>query len=155
MLNLNRIHPTAASPTGTLTLSFDERVKSRQRVILDNGQAAGLFMERGTILQQGDLLAAESGEIIQVIAAPESVSTAYVTDPLMMARCSYHLGNRHVPLQIAEGFLRYQHDHVLDNMLRGQGVEITLEQAPFEPEAGAYGTHRQTHEHSAGHDHAH
>ena len=64
---------------------------------------------------------------------------------------SYHLGNRHVPLQIAPGRLRYQHDHVLDDMVRGMGLEVTVEEAPFEPEPGAYGGHHTSH----GHGHRH
>ena len=62
-------------------------------------------------------------------------------DPQLLARAAYHLGNRHVPLQIANGLLRYQHDHVLDEMLRGLNLDVQIEQAPFEPEPGAYGSH--------------
>jgi len=86
---------------------------------------------------------------VQVLAAPERVSTVRCADPLLLARAAYHLGNRHVPLQIEAGFLRYQHDHVLDEMVRGLGLEVLIEQAPFEPEAGAY----QSAPHGHAHDH--
>ena len=137
----------------TLTLSFEQRSRSRLKVTLDNGVAAGLFLPRGTVLQQGDKVQAESGEVVEIRAAEETVSSVYVENPLMIARSCYHLGNRHVALQITEHFIRYQHDHVLDDMLRGLGLEVTVEQAPFEPEAGAYGNHAHSHSHGHSHDH--
>ena len=160
MLRFTQIYRGDEPPALVITLSFDQRVKSRQKVELDNGSEAGLFLTRGTILQQGDCLLAETNEIVKIIAASETVSTAYISDPLMMARCSYHLGNRHVPLQITQDFIRYQHDHVLDEMLIGLGVTVTVESAPFEPEAGAYGSnsHAHSHEHDnsvESHGHAH
>lgn len=147
MLNFTQNVAGEKVTAGTLTLSFDQRVRSRLKVTLDNGQQAGLFLPRGSVLQQGDLLKAESGEIIQILAASESVSTVYVDDPLIIARTCYHLGNRHVPLQIDKAFIRYQHDHVLDDMVRGLGLKTITEQAAFEPEAGAYGGHNHSHEH--------
>ena len=138
MLRFNRLIDSQQPAWATLTLSYDQRVKSRQRVTLDNDQDAGLFLPRGLVLQQGDCLQAESGEIVEVLAAVESVSTLYSDDALLLARACYHLGNRHVPLQIAPKFIRYQHDHVLDDMVHGLGLEVTFEQAPFEPESGAY-----------------
>ena len=145
MLRFNRVIQSEASAYSSLTLSLEQRVKSRQRVTLDNGCEAGLFLPRGSVLQQGDRLQAESGEIIEIVAAKEQVSTVQISDPLLMARACYHLGNRHVPLQISAGFVRYQHDHVLDDMLRRMGLHINVEQAPFEPEAGAYGGHQHAH----------
>ena len=130
-----------------LTLSFDDRVKSRQKVTLDKGEPAGLFLPRGTILNQGDRIKASSGEVVEIKAASEAVSTAYLSDPVLLARACYHLGNRHVALQITSKFIRYQHDHVLDDMLRGLHLTVAFEQAPFEPEAGAY--------HNPGHGHSH
>lgn len=84
---------------------------------------------------------------MQVLAAQESVSTVYLNDPLLLARACYHLGNRHVPLQIDSGFIRYQHDHVLDDMVRGLGLEVSIERTTFEPESGAYGRHSHSHAH--------
>jgi len=143
-------HPRAAERT--LRLPFSERSKSRLRAVLDNGEEAGLFLERGSVLRHGDLLLADDGRVIEVQAASETVSTVHAGDPVMLARASYHLGNRHVALQIGAGWLRYQHDHVLDDMLRGFGLEVRVEEAAFEPEGGAYVTapHAHSHPHSHG-----
>jgi urease accessory protein len=136
----------------TLVLPFGERSKSRLRATLDNGEEAGLFLERGSVLRHGDLLLADDGRVVEVKAAPETVSTVHTADGLQLARASYHLGNRHVALQIGAGWLRYQHDHVLDDMIRGFGLEVVVEQLPFEPEGGAYvaSSHAHSHTHSHG-----
>lgn len=132
----------------TLTLPFDLRQKSRLRTRLDSGEDVGLFLPRGTVLRHGDRLRATDGRVIEVRAASETVSTARTDDPLLLARAAYHLGNRHVALQLGPGWLRYLHDHVLDGMVRELGLEVMCEQAPFEPEAGAYGGgHYHGHEH--------
>jgi len=154
MLHLIEKADAAGSATDTLTLRFEQRQKSRQRVVLDSGREAGILLTPGSRLNDGDLLRAENGECVRVLAAIESLSTARSHDPLQLARASYHLGNRHVPVQIGTGWVRYAHDHVLDDMLRQLGLPVTVEQAAFEPEAGAYaGGHR--HGHDAHHDHAH
>ncbi len=135
-----------------LVLPFGERSKSRLLARLDNGEEAGLFLERGSVLRQGDLLLADDGRVIEVEAASETVSTVHTGDAVMLARASYHLGNRHVALQIGAGWLRYQHDHVLDDMLRGFGLEVHVDQAPFEPEGGAYvATSHHAHPHAHQH----
>jgi len=143
---IERIHDSTTHDA-TLTLPFDARQKSRLRARLDNGTEVGLMLPRGTILRGGDQLKAENGTVIRVQAANETVSTVRVSDARLFARACYHLGNRHVPLQIGEGWLRYQHDHVLDDMLTGLGLQVTCEQAPFEPEAGAYAGGHQHHHH--------
>lgn len=155
MLQITEKLTAPAHATATLTLPFELRQKSRLRATLDNGAEAGLFMERGTLLRHGDLLRADSGEIIEVRAASEDVSTARTTNPLLLARACYHLGNRHVPLQVGDGWLRYLHDHVLDDMLVHMGLDVTFECAPFEPEAGAYAGEAQGHGHSHAHSHDH
>ena len=137
----------------TLTLPLEKRIRSRLRVTLDDGTEAGIFLERGQVLHDGDLLGSSEGLIVQVRAAAEPVSEVRCSDPLLLARACYHLGNRHMPLQIADGLLRYQHDHVLDDMLRGLGLEPTLVEAPFEPEPGAYGGSPQGHGHAHAHSH--
>jgi len=139
----------------TLTLAFDMRQKSRFRAQLDEGVEVALFMPRGSVLRSGDLLKADNGKIVLVKAAAELVSYVATEDSHLMARACYHLGNRHVPLQIGEGWLRYAHDHVLDDMLHGLGLHAKAMRAPFEPEAGAYGGHA-SHQHAhAHHDHEH
>ncbi|WP_434360971.1 urease accessory protein UreE [Parasalinivibrio latis] len=131
----------------TLSLTIDQRIKTRQRVKLDDGRDAGLFLPRGYILRDGDLLESEDGVRVGIIAAGEAVSTVYSSDAHLLARACYHLGNRHVPLQITPGWVRYQHDHVLDDMVTRLGLQVTAESAPFEPEAGAYGSHSHSHAH--------
>ena len=140
-------------PSTTLTLPLDRRVRSRQRVVLDDGTEAGVFLERGQVLHDGDLLGGTDGRFVRVQAAAEPVSEVHCEDPLLLARACYHLGNRHMPLQIGDGLLRYQHDHVLDDMLRGLGLEPALVEAPFEPEPGAYGGSAQGHAHQHSHSH--
>jgi urease accessory protein len=131
----------------SLTLPFELRQRSRLRVSLDNGEDAGVYLERGTVLRGGDRLEAEDGLVVEIRAAPEPVSTVCCDDPLAVARVCYHLGNRHVALQIGDGWIRYLHDHVLDDLVRGFGLEVLTEQVPFEPEAGAYrGAHAHHHE---------
>lgn len=122
-----------------LTLPFELRKKSRLKAKLDDGTEVGLILSRGELLRGGDYLCAENKLIIKIVAAQESVSTITHKDNLMLMRASYHLGNRHVPLQINNAWVRYEHDHVLDEMVKGLGLNVSVETAPFEPEAGAYG----------------
>lgn len=137
---------------GVLSLPINGRIKSRLKVSLEDGRDAGLFLPRGNILRGGQLLQSECGLLVEVTAAPETVSSVYCEDALLLNRVTYHLGNRHVPLQIADGWVRYQHDHVLDDMVVGLGAKVTVEQAEFEPEDGAYGGRSGGHHH---HDHEH
>jgi urease accessory protein len=152
MIVLNRRIDASDTITGTVTLDVDSRIKSRLRVTLDDGREAGLMLERGHLLRGGELLADAAGsQVVRVLAAPEAVSTVRCSDPHLLARAAYHLGNRHVPLQIEPGLLRYQHDHVLDDMLRGFGLTVRVELAPFEPEGGAYVAHSSAHSHAHHH----
>jgi urease accessory protein len=156
MLLIESIAPADATASERLTLSFELRCKSRLRTKLDSGEEAGLFLERGAILRAGDKLLGKDGRFVEVVAAPEKVIEARSDDPLLLARAAYHLGNRHVPVQVAAGLLRFGSDHVLGEMLRGLGLTITETEAPFEPESGAYagksgnhGGHAHPHGHSA------
>ena len=135
----------------TLTLPFDLRQKSRLRARLDNGDEAALQLKRGTILRSGDVLKADTGELILVQAALENVSTATTDDHQLFARACYHLGNRHVPLQIGDKCLHYQCDHVLDHMLIDLGLVLSHELSAFEPESGAYSSRGEGHSHGHGH----
>lgn len=142
MLNITRKLSSSARPAELkLVLPFQLRNKSRLRTVLQNGEEVGLILDRGSVLRGGDLLLADDGRVIEVVAEPETVSTVRAEDPWALCRASYHLGNRHVALQIGDGWVRYQHDHVLDEMVRALGLGVIVEQAPFEPEAGAYGSH--------------
>ncbi|WP_298311052.1 urease accessory protein UreE [Propionivibrio sp.] len=142
MLILNQRTEQAA--TDTVALGYDERKRSRLKVTLSSGREAGIFLERGEHLHGGDKLAAEDDHaVVEIHAAPESLIEACADTPLLFARAAYHLGNRHVPVQIVAqtggGLLRFQADHVLAEMVRGLGCIIGETKVPFEPEAGAYG----------------
>ncbi|MTI14529.1 urease accessory protein UreE [Sansalvadorimonas verongulae] len=137
---------------GSVSLPFDERKRGRLKTTTEQGVAVGIFIERGEVIRDGTCLRAETGEVIQIRAAHEQVTTARCDDSHLFAKACYHLGNRHVPLQVGEGWLRYQHDHVLDDMLVQLGLEVTHESAPFEPESGAYSKGGHSH-HAHGHHH--
>lgn len=142
--------------TASVTLPLDVRIKSRIKVTLNDGRDAGLMLERGQLIRGGDKLSDDSGdEIVAVIAADETLSVAHCHDPFLLAKACYHLGNRHVPLQILPDSVSYQHDHVLDDMLRGLGLQVAVASQPFEPEAGAYQSQPHSHGHSHEHDHHH
>ena len=140
-----------------VSLDYAHRERTRQRAQLASGESIGIRLPRGTIMRGGDRLATEGGRQVIVEAAPEAVSTVNVTDAETLARVAYHLGNRHVWVQVGAGWLRYAADHVLDDMVRGLGCTVASETAPFEPEAGAY--HSEGHGHSGhtheGHNHEH
>ncbi|HFO3630355.1 TPA: urease accessory protein UreE [Escherichia coli] len=154
MLYLTRRVETPAQTTASVTLPVDMRVKSRIKVTLNDGRQAGLLLPRGLLLRDGDILSNENGdEFIKVIAADEAVSVVRCADPFMLAKACWHLGNRHVPLQIMPGELRYHHDHVLDDMLRQFGLDVDFAHLPFEPEAGAYAS--KSHAHNQDQEHSH
>lgn len=125
-----------------LELDFNTRTKSRLRARLASGAEVGLFLPRGTILRGGDRLRANDGRVIAVVAADEDLLEARCASSVELARAAFHLGNRHVAVQIGRDaggdWLRIQADHVLEGMLVGLGALITSLRAPFEPEAGAY-----------------
>jgi len=144
---IERLPDRRTEASDTITLSCEQRTHSRLRVMTDSGGEAGLFLPRGTHLSHGDLLRAEDGVVVEIKAATETVSCASTDDALLLNRACYHLGNRHVPLQIGPGSVRYLHDHVLDDMVRALGLKVETTQAPFEPESGAYHRSGQIHEH--------
>lgn len=137
--------------TEKLALTFDTRCKTRLRTKLASGEEAGLFLPRGTVLRGGDRLTANDGRIVEVVAAPEPLLEALSGDPLLLTRAAYHLGNRHVAIEMKPGRLRFGADHVLGEMVRGLGLKVIEVEAPFEPESGAYGSggHIHPHGHSA------
>lgn len=151
MIQLTRQGVAAPDTDLTVTLTLDQRQRSRLRVILDDGREAGILLPRSTTLRDGDGLFTAEGLAVRVRAAVECLSRVDCTDALGMARAAYHLGNRHVALQIEPGRLYYPHDHVLDDLVRGLGFKVQVEERPFEPEPGAY----QGQSPGAGHGHAH
>lgn len=142
---------TSDPVAGTLTLPFEERRKSRLLARLDDGREAAVMLPRGTVLADGVRLFDDRAKVVVTIkAATETLSVAYAKDRHQLVRAAYHLGNRHVPVQIGHDWLAYQHDHVLDDLARSLGLVVKLEERPFEPESGGYG---QSHGH--GEEHAH
>jgi urease accessory protein len=154
MLSAEQIVAAAAAVDDTLTLPFEVRQKSRFRTTLDSGRELFVQLPRGSHVHDGTLLKTSGGLVIRVRAAAETLSVMETSDPLLLARAAYHLGNRHVPLQIELGRLSYLHDHVLDDMLHHFGLHVVVRQGPFEPEHGAYGGHA-TGGHGHGHRHDH
>ena len=124
-----------AVPQARLELPFELRQRSRLRASLDTGEYAALILPRGEILRGGDLLAAADGRVVEIVALPERLLHIEADD---LARVAYHLGNRHVAVQLGAGFLRIAEDHVLEALARRLGARVSRVLAPFEPEAGAY-----------------
>ena len=129
-------HGAEVLPILKLTLPFEQRQKSRLRAKAENGEEVALILPRGRVLRGGDRVAATDGREVEIVAAPEKLLHIESAE---LARVAYHLGNRHVPLQVGPGFLRIAEDHVLEEMARKLGARVSHVEAPFEPEAGAYG----------------
>ncbi len=127
-----------------LELTYEKRTRSRLRAQTLDGLEVGLFLPRGRVLAQGDRLQGDNGSVVVIHAEPESLSRVYCDDALLLSRAAYHMGNRHVALEIHAGQLRYLRDHVLDGMLRGFGLEVEEVFAPFNPEPGAYHSHNHS-----------
>ncbi|WP_246188883.1 urease accessory protein UreE [Pandoraea anapnoica] len=129
-----------------LVLPFDARSKSRLRATLETGEEVALFLPRGTVLRGGDVLVADDGKFIRVEAAAETVLLVSASTALALTRAAYHLGNRHTPVEVGDGYLKLEYDPVLRDMLLRLDVDVAEALMPFEPEAGAYG---------GGHKHGH
>ena len=130
-----------AKPIERAILPFDARCRSRLLVTLESGAKAALVVERGRLLRGGDRVRLEGDREIEIVAADEALLEACSDDPLAIAKAAYHLGNRHVAVQVMPNRLRFLDDHVLEQMVAGLGLRVTRVIAPFEPEGGAYGHH--------------
>ncbi len=129
----------------TLALTAEQRSRSRHRFETEDGQTVFLRLPRGTVLRNGDMLLDETNSsVLKIIAKPEPVLTVIAQTPLDLLRAAYHLGNRHVPVEITPTYLRLSTDPVLSTMLEQLGIEVKEEIVPFQPEAGAYGDHSHT-----------
>jgi urease accessory protein len=149
--------PVLLKRAATTELDWDVRQKSRFDCTDSQGRHLGVFLPRGTAVRGGDVLVAEDGSLIRVIAAPQPVLViTHCPDHgsvFDLTRAAYHLGNRHVPIELAADHLKIEPDHVLADMLRSMHLLVKDTQAPFEPEGGAYGA--QVHSHNHGGEHAH
>lgn len=168
MLQVSKIMPQGAGlapvllkRAATVELDWDIRQKSRFEATDSLGRQLGIFLPRGTLVRGGDLLVAEDGSMVKVIAAPQTVLriTACPThgSPFDLTRAAYHLGNRHVPIELKPDHLKIEPDHVLADMLRSMHLIVNEVSESFEPEGGAYsaGAHGRAHESGQAHAHSH
>ncbi|WP_431095364.1 urease accessory protein UreE [Polaromonas aquatica] len=153
--------PVLVKRASTVELDWDVRQKSRFDATDSLGRQLGVFLPRGTLVRGGDVLVAEDGSMVKVIAAPQEVlritaCTAHGS-PFDLTRAAYHLGNRHVPIELKPDHLKIEPDHVLADMLRAMHLIVNEVEEAFEPEGGAYsaGGHSHGHDHSSGHSHGH
>jgi urease accessory protein len=144
---------------GRVTLPYDDRHRRRMRLVADDGTDFLLDLERAALLRDGDGLAMEDGSWIEVTASPEDVVDVHGANHRATARLAWHLGNRHLPVQILEdGGIRFRYDHVIEEMVQGLGGEAARKMAPFTPEGGAYednGHHHHDHNHNYEHRQEH
>ncbi|SEA58747.1 urease accessory protein UreE [Paraburkholderia sartisoli] len=139
----------------TLTLAFDARCKSRLAATLDNGEEVALLLPRGTVLRDGDVLVAQDGALVRVVAAAEAVLHVRAPDRITLTRAAYHLGNRHTPVEIGDDYLKLEFDPVLADMLKRLGATVEQVSMPFQPETGAYGGgHKHGHDETFAEDYA-
>jgi len=139
----------------TLTLPFDARCKSRLAATLDNGEEVALVMPRGTVLADGDMLVADDGGFVRVVAAAEDVLIVRPPSVRLLTRAAYHLGNRHTPVEVGVDYLKLEYDPVLADMLKRLGALVDQVEMPFQPETGAYGGgHRHGHDETFAEDYA-
>jgi urease accessory protein len=173
MLQISKLLPQGVGLAGvllkraaTVELDWDVRQKSRFEATDSLGRQIGVFLPRGTVARGGDVLVAEDGSLIKVVAAPQSVlritHCSQHGSPYDLIRAAYHLGNRHVPIELKPDHLKIEPDHVLADMLRAMHLIVNTVDEPFEPENGAYATgghahagHSHHHDHEHGHDHGH
>ncbi|MGJ7546595.1 urease accessory protein UreE [Variovorax sp. LT1R16] len=166
MLNANKLMPQGGGlaavllkRAATIELDWDVRQKSRFDTVDSQGRRIGVFLPRGTAVRGGDVLVAEDGSLIKVVAAPQAVLVithcAQHGTPFDLTRAAYHLGNRHVPIELQPDHLKIEPDHVLAAMLRSMHLIVREAEEAFEPEGGAYGSHGGAHGGSHDHGHAH
>jgi urease accessory protein len=148
--------PVLLKRAATVTLDWDVRQKSRFSAIDSRGRELGIFLPRGTVVRGSDVLVAEDGSMVRVIAAPQPVmvitACAQHGTPFDLTRAAYHLGNRHVPIELQPDHLKIEPDHVLAEMLRAMHLTVREDNAAFEPESGAYASGGHGHD---GHSHSH
>jgi urease accessory protein len=149
--------PALVKRAATVELDWDVRQKSRFDCTDSQGRHLGVFLPRGTAARGGDVLVVEDGSLVKVIAAPQPVLVITHCKehgtPFDLTRAAYHLGNRHVPIELKPDHLKIEPDHVLADMLRAMHLIVHAIDAAFEPEGGAYGAH-SNHSHSDHHPHS-
>jgi urease accessory protein len=141
VLELTEKIEAAAEYDAVILLDYDSRKRGRFKTLTETDEEAGLFLDRGQILSEGDYLKATDGRVVLVKAATEKLTKASTNDPILFAKICYHLGNRHTPVEIQPGSVRFQPDHVLADLCRHWGLEVKDFEGSFNPEKGAYGQH--------------
>jgi urease accessory protein len=155
MRRFTKLSSSPAENVPDLVLAFDARKKSRQLVRLDSGEEIGILLPPGTVLRDGDVIESEDRSLFQIKAAREALMMVTTTDPFQLLRAAYHLGNRHVAIQLEPGRILLQVDSVLKEMLVGLGLTVTIVSEQFTPETGAYGGgHKHGHDETFAEDHA-
>jgi len=150
-----KLAPVLVRRAPTLTLPYDTRCKSRFAATLDSGEQVGVVLPRGTVLKDGDVLVADDGGLVRIVAAAERVLLVRAADRLTLTRAAYHLGNRHTPVELGDEMLKLEADPVLEAMLKQLGASVERATLPFQPEAGAYGGgHRHGHDETFADDYA-
>ena len=146
-----RVHPTGhwpqADAAGSVTLAFDDRFRRRIQLTDDSGAPFLLDLARAVVLNHGDTLELDDGTFLQVRAADEDLAEVSCDAPETLARIAWHLGNRHLPVQIGASGIRLRWDHVIVDMLKGLGADVARVKAPFTPESGAYAHDSHAHHH--------
>ncbi len=153
--NGHGLAPVLLKRATSITLDWDVRQKSRFESTDSAGRQVGVCLQRGEVVRGGDVLVGEDGSLLKVLAAPQAVlrithCTAHGT-PFDLTRAAYHLGNRHVPIELQADHLKIEPDHVLAEMLRSMHLIVNEVSESFEPENGAYGEHGGGHHHDHGH----
>ncbi|MGE0286585.1 MAG: urease accessory protein UreE [Bradyrhizobium sp.] len=143
------------APADTVVLDFDDRHRRRMAMTGTRGLEFLLDLENAVALRGGDALVLEDGRLVEVVAAPEPLVEIRGADPAHLVRIAWHLGNRHLPTQIAGKGLRIRRDHVIEAMVKGLGARVIEIEAPFDPEGGAYAATHAAHDHGHGHHHDH
>jgi urease accessory protein len=143
-----------AESRGTVTLGFLDRHRRRFRLHDDDGTPFLLDLKRAVVLGAGDGLELDGGFYLRVCAASEELAEIACRDAAELARIAWHLGNRHLPMQVVGTTLRIRWDHVIVDMVAGLGAQVTRIDAAFDPEAGAYAEGGHHHHHDDD-DHAH
>ena len=147
-----------AEARDTVHVDFDDRYRRRKVYLTEGGGSFLLDLPEAQVMRDGDALALEDGGLIRVVAAPEDLVRVTAPTPALLLRLAWHLGNRHLPTQLAGDSILIRHDHVIIRMLEGLGATLAKVRAPFDPEGGAYGEHNRLPTHPHGHhhgDHAH
>jgi urease accessory protein len=151
-----------SAPIDSIIVSGDQRRLQTAHLTGVNGTIIGVMLPEPVLLRMGDALELDDGSLVEVVVEPEALIEVRGNDLTHLARLAWHLGDRHVPVQVLSNRLRMRRDAALEAMLGQLGARLTAIDAPFDPEGGAYAAQaahahhgHDHHEHAHHHDHAH